>query len=54
MTSFFRFANKWAICLEGKISIAHVHRSHLSQVINSQNEIIYTVVNVLNFYIHRK
>jgi hypothetical protein len=28
--------------------------THLSQVIKSQNKIIYTVVNVLNIYIHWK
>ena len=48
MTSFFRFANKWAIYLDGNISLAHVQCTHLSKVIKSQNEIIYMVVNVLN------
>ena len=54
MTSFFRFANKQAIHLDGKISLAHAWCTHLSQVIKSQNKIIYTVVNVLNIYIHWK
>ena len=40
MTSFFRFANKPAIYLDGKISLAHVRCTHLSQVIKSQNNII--------------
>jgi hypothetical protein len=48
MTSFFRFANKPAIYLDGSISIAHVQCTHLSQMIKSQNEIIYMVVNILN------
>jgi len=52
MTSFFRFANKRAIYLEGKISLAHARCTHLSQMIKSQNKIIYMVVNVLNIYIH--
>jgi hypothetical protein len=46
MLSFFRFLNKQAIYLDGKISSA--------QVIKSQNKIIYTVVNVLNICIHWK
>jgi hypothetical protein len=54
MMSFFRFANKRAIYLDGKISLAHVRHTHISQVIKSQNKIIYTVVNVLNIYIHLK
>jgi hypothetical protein len=54
MTSFFRFANKRAIYLDGKISLAHGWCKHLSQVIKSKNKIIYTVVNVLNIYIHWK
>jgi hypothetical protein len=33
MTSFFRFANKRAIYLDGKISLAHERCTHLSQVI---------------------
>ena len=37
MTSFFRFASKQAIYLDGKVSLA-------------QNKIIYTVVNVLIIY----
>jgi hypothetical protein len=41
MTSFFRFANKQAIYLDGKISLAHARGTHLSQVIKSQNNIIY-------------
>jgi len=49
--SFFRFANKQAIYLDGKISLAHA-RKHLSQMIKSQNKIIYMVVNILNIYIH--
>ena len=46
--SFFCFANKRAIYLDGKISLANVWCTHLSQVIKSQNKIIYTVVNILN------
>ena len=34
--------------LEGKISLAHVWCTHLSQVIKSQNKIIYAVVNILS------
>ena len=30
----------------------HMRGTHLSQVIKSQNKIIYTIVNVLNNYIH--
>ena len=52
MTSFFHFANKRTIYLDGKISLTHAWCTHLSQVIKSQNKIIYTVVNVLNIYIH--
>ena len=33
MTSFFCFANKRAIYLDGKISLAHARCTHLSQVI---------------------
>ena len=51
--SFFRFVNKQAIYLDGKISLAHACK-HLSQMIKSQNKIIYTVVNILNIYIHWK
>jgi hypothetical protein len=51
MTSFFRFANKRAIYLDGKISLAHARCTHLSQVIQSKNQIIYTIVNVLNIYV---
>ena len=51
-TSFFRFANKRAIYLVGKTPLAHARCIHLSQVIKSQNKMIYTVVNVLNIYIH--
>jgi hypothetical protein len=51
MTSFFRFENKRAIYPMIK-SHLHMHGTHLSQVIKSQNKIIYTVVNVLNIYIH--
>ncbi len=51
MTSFFRFTNKRAIYLDGKISLTHARCTHLSQVIKSQNKTIYTVVNVLNIYI---
>ena len=54
MSSFFRFENKRAIYLDVKISLAHARCTHLSQVIKSQNKIIYTVVNVLNIYIHWK
>jgi hypothetical protein len=54
MASFFRFVNERAIYLDGKISLAHVQCTHLSQVIKSQNKIIYTIVNFLNIYIHRK
>jgi hypothetical protein len=50
--SFFRRANKRAIYLDGKISLAHAQCIHLSQVIKSQNKIIYKVVDVLNIYIH--
>jgi len=49
MTSFFRFANKRAIYLDGKISLAHARCTHLSHVIKSQNKIIYTVVNASIF-----
>jgi len=52
MTSFFLFVSKQAIYLDGKISLAQERCTHLSQVIKSQNKIIYTVVNVLNIYIH--
>jgi len=52
MTSFFRIANKQAIYLDCKISLTHTQCTHLSQVIKSQNKIIYMVVNVLNIYIH--
>ena len=52
VTSFFCFAYKRAIYLDGKISLAHARCTHLSQVTKSQNKIIYTVVNVLNIYIH--
>ena len=48
MTSFFRFANKRVIYLDGNIPLAHVQCTHLSQMIKSQNEIIYMVVNILN------
>ena len=51
MTSFFHFANKRAIYLDGIISLAHVQCTHFSQVIKSQNKIIYMFVNVLNIYI---
>jgi hypothetical protein len=47
ITSLFRFAHKRAIYLDGKISLTHARRTHLSQVTKSQNKIIYTVVNVL-------
>jgi len=47
MTSFFRFANKRAIYLDDKLSLAHARCAHLSHVIKSQNKIIYTVVKVL-------
>jgi hypothetical protein len=53
MTYFFRFASKRAIYLDDKISLAHA-RTHLSQVIKSQNKIIYTVVNDLRIYFHWK
>jgi hypothetical protein len=49
MMSFFRFANKRAIYLDGKISLAHARCTHLSQVIKSQNTIIYTVVKVVPY-----
>jgi len=52
MTSFFRFANKRAIYLDGKISLAHARCTHLCQVIKSQNKIIYMVANVLNIFIY--
>jgi protein associated with RNAse G/E len=42
MTSFFRFTNKRAIYLDGKISLTHARCTHLSQVIKSQNKTIYT------------
>jgi hypothetical protein len=54
LSSFFRFENKRAIDLDVKISLAHARCTHLSQVIKSQNKIIYTVVKVLNIYIHWK
>jgi len=54
MRFFFRFANKRANYLDGKIPLAHARCTHLSQVIKSQNKIIYMVVHVLNIYIHRK
>jgi len=50
--SYFRFANKRAIYLDCKISLAHARCTHLSQVIKSQNKIIYTVGNALYIYIH--
>ena len=43
---------KRAISFDDKISIAHVKCTHLCQVIKSQNKIIYTIVNILNIYIH--
>ena len=52
MTSYFHFVNKQAIYLDGKISLAHVRYTHISQVIKLQNKIIYTGVIVLNIYIH--
>jgi hypothetical protein len=52
MTSFFRFASNEAIYVDGKISLSHARCTQLSQVIKSQNEIIYTVVNVLSIYFH--
>jgi len=52
MISFFRFANKRAIYLNGRISLAHGRSTHLSQVIKSQSKIVYPVVNVLNIYFH--
>ena len=53
MTSFFRFANTLrSIRWQNLISICD--GTHLNQVIKSQNESIYTVVNVLNIYIHWK
>ena len=52
MMSFFRFANKRVIYIDGKISLAHVQCTHLSQVIKSQNTFIYMVVKVLSIYIH--
>jgi hypothetical protein len=54
MTSFFRFVNKRAIYLDGQISLAHARCIYLSHEIKSQTTIIYTVVNVLNIYIHWK
>ena len=54
MTSFFCFVNKRAIYSDGRISLAHVRCTYLNQVIQSQNKIKYTVVNVLNSYIHWK
>jgi len=36
---------------DDKISFAHA-RYTLSQMIKSQNKTIYTIVNVLNIYIH--
>ena len=50
MTSFFCFVNKRAIYLDGKILLAHVCCTHLSQMKKLQNKIIYTVVNVLNIH----
>jgi len=52
MISFLRIVNKRAIYLGCNISLAHARCTHLSQVIKSQNKIIYTVVNVLNIYVH--
>ena len=52
MPSFYQFVNKQTIYLDGKISLGHVRCTHLSQVIKSQNKIIYTVVSVLSIYIH--
>jgi hypothetical protein len=40
MMSFFRFANKRVIYIDGKISLAHVQCTHLSQVMKSQNTFI--------------
>jgi len=50
--SFFRFVNNRAIYLDDKISMAPARCTQLSQVIKSQNKIIYNVVNVLNICIH--
>jgi len=52
--SFFRFASKGVVYLDDKISLVHARCTHLIQVIKSQNKIIYSVVNVLNIYIHWK
>ena len=54
MTLFFRFAHKRTIYLDGNISLAHARCIHLSQVVKSQNNIIYTVVNVLNIFTENK
>jgi len=50
--SFFRFVNNRAIYLDDKILLAHARCTQLSQVIKSQNKIIYNVVNVLKICIH--
>ena len=52
ITPFFRFVNKRAIYLDGKIILAHAWNTSLRQVIKSQPKIINTVVNVLNIYIY--
>jgi hypothetical protein len=52
ITPFFRFVNKRAIYLGGKIILAHAWNTSLRQVIKSQHNIINTVVNVLNIYIY--
>jgi hypothetical protein len=43
---------KRAIYLDGEISLADARCTHLRQVIRSQNKIMYTVLNILNIYIH--
>ena len=52
MMSFFLFVSKRAIYFDDIISLAHARCTHLSQVMKSQNKIIYTDVNVLNVCIH--
>jgi hypothetical protein len=49
---FLRLVIKQANYLDGKIPLAHAWSTHLSQVIKSQNKIIYTVVNILIIYVH--
>ena len=49
--SYSNFANKRAIYLDGKISLAHARCTHLSQVIKLENTILYSVDNALDIFL---